>query len=93
MALTFEWDEVKAAANVRKHRVSFDEAKTVFGDPLSLTNADPDHSTDEERFVDIGMSTQGRVLVVVYTEREQTIRLVSCRLATRRERRIYEQNE
>ena len=93
MALTFEWDEVKAAANVRKHRVSFDEAKTVFGDPLSLTNADPDHSTDEERFVDIGMSTQGRVLGVVYTEREQTIRLVSCRLATRRERRIYEQNE
>ncbi len=91
MELTFEWDEDKARENLRKHRVSFDEAKTIFWDPFSITIPDPDHSMDEERFVDIGASVNGRVLVVVYTERGTNIRLISCRRATPFERKKYEQ--
>ena len=91
MDLTFEWDEDKARENLRKHKVSFDEAKTVFLDPFSVTIPDPDHSIDEERFVDIGTSVNGRVLVVVYTERGANIRLISCRKATSSERRKYEE--
>jgi hypothetical protein len=91
MELTFEWDEDKAQENVRKHKVSFDEAKTVFLDPLSVTIPDPDHSIAEERFVDIGTSVNGRVLVVIYAERGANIRLISCRKATAFERRKYEQ--
>ena len=91
MERTFEWDEDNARENLRKHNVSFDEAKTVLLDPFSLTIPDPDHSLDEERFVDIGTSVNGRVLIVAYTERGTNIRLISCRKATPSERRTYEQ--
>ena len=91
MDFTFEWDEKKAKSNLRKHKVSFEEAKTVFGDPLSITISDSTHSIDEERYVDIGTSFKGRVLVVVYTERDSTIRIISCRKATRSEQTMYEE--
>ncbi len=92
MALLFEWDEQKADQNLEKHGVSFDEAATVFGDPLSLTIDDPLHSTDEERFVIIGAAAgpRRRVLVVVHTERGDRIRIISAREATPRERSSYE---
>lgn len=93
MPLIFGWDADKARMNLRKHGVSFGEASTVFADPLSLTIADPLHSTDEERFVTIGESSTGRVIVVVHTERGHALRLISARLATPRERRTYEANE
>lgn len=89
MPLIFGWDAEKARTNLRKHGVSFEEASTVFGDPLSLTIPDPLHSTDEERFVTIGESSAGRVIVVVHTDRGQALRLISARLATSRERRTY----
>ena len=91
MGTTFEWDEAKALRNEQKHGVSFEEAATVFADSLSLTIVDEAHSADEDRFVDIGESSSGRLLVVVYTERGETIRIISCRLATRAEQRAYEQ--
>jgi hypothetical protein len=90
MEWTFEWDEDKARENLRKHRVSFEEAQTVLMDPWSITIPDPDHSVDEERFIDVGTSVRGRVLVVVYTERGENIRLISCRKAMPSERRKYE---
>jgi len=89
--LTFEWDEEKARENLRKHKVSFEEAKTVLMDPWSITIPDPDHSIDEERFLDVGTSLKGRLLVVAYTERGANIRLISCRKATSSERRRYEE--
>ena len=89
--LIFEWDEDKARTNLLRHQVSFEEAKTVFGDPLSVTISDPDHSRDEDRYIDIGRSSGDRLLVVVYTERDSAIRLISCRRATQAERRIYEE--
>lgn len=91
MQLEFEWHEEKAKANLRKHGISFEEAKTVFNDPFSITIADPTHSIDEDRFIDIGLSATGRLLVVVYAERGTNIRLISCRRATKTERRTYEQ--
>lgn len=91
MALRFEWDKRKADSNLRARRVSFREATTVFADPLSITISDPDHSMAEMRFVDIGLSYRGRLLVVSYTERADRIRLISARLATRNERRQYEE--
>jgi uncharacterized DUF497 family protein len=91
MQTLFEWDRHKAEANLRKHGVSFEEAQTIFIDPLSITLPDPDHSEDEERFIDIGMSDNRRVLVVVYTERGQRIRLISARKATPVERKQYEE--
>ncbi len=91
MSLTFEWHEDKAKENLRKHKVSFEEAKTVFNDSLSITIVDPEHSADEVRYIDIGLSAKGQVLVVVYTERGSNIRIISCRKATKSERRIYEQ--
>ena len=87
----FEWDEEKANANLRKHGISFDEAATVFLDPFSITIPDPDHSIDELRYVDIGISEKGGVLIVVYTERDVRIRIISCRKATPSERRLYEE--
>jgi len=90
LSLTFEWDEKKADENLRTHGVSFDEAKTVFNDPFSVTIYDPDHSIDEERYIDIGMSTKGRLIVVSYSERGETIRMISSRKATKKERRGYE---
>jgi uncharacterized DUF497 family protein len=89
--LNFEWDEKKAKDNLKNHKVSFDEATTVFSDPSSITILDPYHSEDEQRYVDIGSSDKGRVLVVVYTERGANIRIISCRKATRTERRHYEE--
>ncbi|MDJ0649979.1 MAG: BrnT family toxin [Xenococcaceae cyanobacterium MO_188.B19] len=91
MALHFEWDENKATANYQKHGISFDEAKTVFNDPFSITIVDPNHSLEEERYIDIGLSAKLRILVVVYTERHSKIRIISCRQATTRERKTYEQ--
>lgn len=91
MKLGFEWDEEKAKANLKKHRVDFDEATTVFMDPYSMTIHNPAHSTDEQRYIDIGTSDKGRVLVVVYTERGSHIRLISCRMATSSERKLYEE--
>ena len=91
MQTLFEWDRHKAEANLRKHGISFEEAQTVFTDPLSMTLPDPDHSEDEERFIDIGTSDNRRVLVVVYTERGQRIRLISARKATPVERKQYEE--
>lgn len=90
MDLQFEWDEAKAAGNVRKHGVSFEEAITVFGDPNTITVFDVEHSEAEDRFIDVGLSASGRVLVVVYTERGPRIRIISCRRATPAERRQYE---
>ena len=91
MELTFEWDEEKDLSNQRKHGVSFDEAKTVFGDPRSLTIHDEQHSKDEDRYIDMGMTSRGRVIVVSYTERGPNIRIISCRKATKAERKTYEQ--
>ncbi|MCI0696972.1 BrnT family toxin [candidate division KSB1 bacterium] len=91
MRPNFEWDENKAEENLRKHGVSFDEAETVFDDPLSITISDPDHSIGEERFIDIGESNKRRILVVVYTERGKKTRLISARRATRAERKKYEE--
>jgi uncharacterized DUF497 family protein len=91
MGLTFEWDERKAASNRRKHGVGFDEAATAFGDPLSLTIPDLGHSKEEDRFVLIGESFRGRLLVVVHSERGDNLRLISARLAKPSERRDYEQ--
>ena len=93
MAPNFEWDQVKASKNRKKHGVSFDEAVTVFADPFSITIPDPNHSADEQRFVDIGTSDMGGVLVVIYTERGASIRIISCRRATRAERRLYEEGD
>ena len=90
MALEFEWDPGKARQNLKEHGVSFDEATTVFQDTLSITIADPDHSDSENRFVDIGISHHRVLLVVSYTERNDRIRIISARPATRAERRIYE---
>ena len=93
MQTLFEWDNSKAEGNLRKHGVGFEEAQTVFTDPLSVTLPDPDHSEDEERSIDIGMSDNRRVLVVVYTERGQRIRLISARQAISAERKQYEEEE
>lgn len=88
--MDFEWDPDKAAANVKKHGVDFSEAVTVFGDPLELTISDPDHSESEFRFVSLGMSASGRLLVVAYTEREGRTRIINAREATSQERKQYE---
>jgi uncharacterized DUF497 family protein len=90
--MRFEWDENKAAANLVKHGVSFEEAATVFGDPLSDTFDDPNHSTEERRFVIIGMSERGRMLIVAHTDDGGTVRIVSARELTRGEREFYEES-
>ena len=90
MSLAFEWDPEKARSNARKHGVTFDEAATAFGDPLSVTIPDPDHSDDEGRFILMGSTYRGRLLVVVHTERGDNIRIISARLATRAERHTHE---
>jgi uncharacterized protein len=87
----FEWDEAKAGANLKKHSVSFDEGATVFTDPYSITVLDPGHSM-EERYLNIGISDKRRVLVVSFVERGMNIRIISCRKATRLERRRYEES-
>jgi uncharacterized DUF497 family protein len=90
--LGFEWDPKKAKANEQKHGIRFEEARTVFFDPLALTISDPD-AVDEERYVTLGQSESGRMLVVVSCERGDNIRIISARPATRRERKFYEQAE
>ncbi|HEX6018222.1 MAG TPA: BrnT family toxin [Burkholderiaceae bacterium] len=92
MPITFQWDPAKAATNQRKHGVSFEEAVTAFADPLSLTIADPGHSTGEARCLLLGRATSGHLLVVAHTDRGATIRLISARRATRRERKTYEED-
>lgn len=88
--MEFEWDPRKADSNVRKHMVSFAEGATVFGDPLAVTLADPDHSEDEERYVTFGVSDQKRLLVVAHADRGTRTRIISVRRMTSREKRIYE---
>ena len=91
MKITIEWDPEKARTNQRKHNVTFEEAATVFTDPLSATIPDPLHSEMEERFVIIGQSIQRRLLVVVHTDQEDKIRIISAHLATAHERKTYEE--
>jgi hypothetical protein len=91
MKLTFEWDEVKARENLKKHKVAFDEGKTIFNGPFLLTFPDVDTSEAEERYVNIGLSAKERVLVLIHAERQGKIRIISCRKATVRERRHYEE--
>ena len=88
--MRFEWDRDKATSNLAKHRVSFEEAVTVFYDPLAASFADPDHSGSERRWITVGHSSTDRLLVVCHTERRGSIRLISSRRATRRERQRHE---
>lgn len=90
MSFTFEWDDRKAKTNARKHGVTFAEAATIFSDPYLITFTDDDHSDTEARFISIGRSERGRVLLAIHADREQTIRLISCRKATAQERTYYE---
>ena len=89
--MQFEWNKSKAASNLSKHRVTFEEAKTVFDDPLYVDFYDPDHSKDEERYLIVGESNRGRLLIVSYTEKGNSVRLISAREVTRTEREAYEE--
>jgi uncharacterized DUF497 family protein len=91
--VNFEWDPAKARQNSRKHRITFQEAVTVFGDPLALTYSDPDHSISEMRFITVGVSSAGRVLVVAHMDRNENFRIISAREATRGERNDYEEKD
>jgi len=88
--MRFEWNSTKAQLNFSKHGISFEEASTIFGDPLSITSPDPDHSEEEARWISIGVSTNFKPIVVVHTDRAETLRIISARLATKRERECYE---
>ena len=89
--MKFEWDPAKAAANERKHGVTFDEASTVFADVLSVSGPDLAHSRAEARWLTFGMSSHGQLLVVSHADRGAVVRLISARIATRKERKIYEE--
>ena len=89
--MRFEWNALKATASLRKHGVSFDEAASVLFDPLSATGDDPDHSLDQRRFVTFGISSSDRLLVVAHAQHEDAIRIITARLATRAERKLYEE--
>jgi uncharacterized DUF497 family protein len=89
--MQFEWDENKASANLLKHGVSFDEARTAFDDPFFVDFYDPDHSIEEHRYIIVGQSNQGRLLMVSYTERDDIIRIISSRELSAKEREIYEE--
>ena len=91
--MRFEWDPRKAERNLKRRRISFAEASTVFYDPLAKTIADPDHSATENRELTMGQSHTGRLLIVSHTQRQDRIRIISARLPTRRERRQYEEDE
>jgi uncharacterized DUF497 family protein len=90
--MRFAWDEKKAASNLSKHGISFEEAATVFGDPLSDTFPDPDHSLEEHRFVIIGSSESGKILVVAHTDDGELVRIISAREVTLGERQSYEES-
>jgi uncharacterized protein len=92
MSVKFEWDKHKAAANLKKHRISFDEARTVFNDPLARIFDDEEHSRYEQREIIIGHSVTQRLLLICFSERGEVIRIISARLATRREQGDYETN-
>jgi uncharacterized DUF497 family protein len=87
--VVYEWDSSKAAANLKKHHVAFTEAATVFLDPLALTYQDPDHSEGEQRYITLGESTRGRVILVAHLDRDDRIRIISARRATRKEAHEY----
>ncbi len=89
--MQFEWDQKKAKSNLSKHGVSFEEAKTVFNDPLYVDFYDPDHSEEEDRYIIVEESSQGKILLVSYTERKDKIRIVSSRQVTKNERQAYEE--
>jgi hypothetical protein len=89
--MKIEWDPKKARSNLRKHKVSFEEAATALSDPMAATGADPDHSTIEDRYITFGVSDRGRLLVVAHTEGDEMIRIISARLASKGERKIYEE--
>jgi uncharacterized DUF497 family protein len=89
--MEFEWDPKKATVNQRKHRVTFQQAASVFGDPLAVTFEDPDHSTGENRHITFGLSRHKRLLIVSHTERGERTRIISARLMNREERKIYEE--
>jgi uncharacterized DUF497 family protein len=89
--MKIEWDPKKAKLNLRKHRVSFEEAATALSDPMAATGADPDHSITEERYVTFGVSERGRLLVVAHTDERETIRIISARIASKGERELYEE--
>lgn len=91
--MEFEWDPLKAEDNLKKHGVDFTEAATVFGDPLSITYSDPDHSLDEDRYIIIGSSSANRLLIVAHTDRDESTRLISAREVTSRERKLYEDED
>jgi len=91
--VNFEWDPSKARQNLRKHQVSFEEAATVFGDLLAITYPGPDHSTSEQRFITIGLSSANRALIVAHADRGEKIRIITARRTTQRERRHYEEYE
>jgi uncharacterized protein len=88
--VNLDWDPKKAISNLRRHRVSFEEAGTVFGDPMALTFNDPDHSTEEMRFLTFGMTRTDKLLIVSYTERQGVTRIISARKMSKQEREIYE---
>lgn len=90
MAVQFEWDSKKAQSNKRKHGITFEEASTIFGDPLSVTIHDPAHSIGKDRFITIGRSIDDKLIVVVHIDRDDTVRIISARKATRNEKRKYE---
>lgn len=90
--MEFEFDPIKGAQNFKKHKVSFEEAASVFGDAMAYTFADPDHSVGEQRWLTFGMSHARRVLVIIYTERRWKVRLISAQLATKHERNTYEES-
>lgn len=90
--MRFEWDPEKARSNLRKHKVSFQEAATSLMDPMAATGCDPDHSVGEERFVTFGLSERGRLLAVAHTEENDILRIISARVASKGERRIYEED-
>ena len=91
--LQFEWDPNKAAKNIEKHQVSFDEAATVFDNPMFITVIDEEHSVDKERYITVGLSKRGRLLMVAHTDREGRIRIISARKATKKEEQFYAEAE
>jgi uncharacterized DUF497 family protein len=89
--MEFEWDAGKAALNLRKHGVSFKDAATVFGDPLAITFPDPDHSVDENRFITVGLSERGKLLIIAHADGGDALRIISARETARGERKLYEE--